>query len=190
MRDTAMIKDEVTCSMDRTREVHDMVGLHGTGTWEMVDGDTGEVRSRGEFANLVTGVGDQVYAERGAGVANALPTPTCAKLGTGTAAPTKTGAGAALQESAYIGTSSTVFDSTYPQSSLSGVYRRITYKFTFGQNVGTTTTPIGEIALCNSVQADATAGAEATVSRALISPGAKAPSDILTVVWVHDILGS
>jgi hypothetical protein len=182
------ISDKVEWAMTRVREVEEGISVLGTVTWEMRDSVTGEIKSQGQSKNLVTQVGDQVNGERAAGIGAAGAAATCAKLGTGTTAPSKTGAGAAL--GTYIATSSIVHDATYPQSSLNGSSRRITFKFTFGAGAGTTATAIGEIALCNSANADATTAAANTLARALISPGAKAAADVLTITWTHDYLGA
>ena len=183
----SQMADKVETSMTRNREIHSDLSLSGEGHWIMRDSITGKVKSEGNFKNLITQVGDQVYAERGAGIMT-LSAPVGAKLGTGTTTPSKTGAGAAL--GTYIATSNIVHDATYPQSALNGASRRITYKFTFGAGVGTTATAIGEIALTNDANANATSTAANTVARALISPGAKAAADVLTITWTQDALGA
>jgi len=167
--------------------LQDRSGITGTVTWEVRDTD-GNIKRHGESRNLVTQTGDQVYGERGAGVAGALAAPVGMKLGTGSTAAAKTGAGAALVT--YLSGSNQVFDSTYPSSALNGAARRITYKVTYAAGTATTATPITEVVLFNDANANATSTAANTTSRSIISPGAKAAGDILTVTWTQDLTGS
>ena len=167
--------------------VQDASGIHGTVTWE-VRAANGTVTSRGQTSNLVSQIGDEVYGERGAGVSGALAAPVGMKLGTGATAVAKTGAGAALVT--YLTGSNQVFDGTFPSSSLNGASRRITYKVTYPPGTATTATPITEVVIFNDANANATSTAANTMSRSIISPGAKAAGDTLTVTWTHDLLGA
>jgi hypothetical protein len=87
----------------------------GLVTWEQY-GPGGQLKGRGQVGNQVTQVGEQMYAERGAGVSGAPAAPTGMKLGTGSTAPAKTGAGAALVT--YLTNSHQAFDATFPSSAL------------------------------------------------------------------------
>ena len=127
-----MIETAVVSSGDVDRS-----GIHGVVGWEM-RGPDGELKSAGEVRNIVTQVGDQIYGERGAGVAGALAAPVGMKLGTGSTAAAKTGVGAALVT--YLVASNQVFDGTFPTSVLNGSSRRIGYRVTYA--AGTATTPI------------------------------------------------
>lgn len=163
--------------------------ISGHLTWELRGAD-GELKARGESKNLVTQIGDQVYGERGAGVSGALAAPTGMKLGTGSTAAAKTGAGAALVT--YLSNSHQAFDSTYPQSSLNGAARRITYKVTYAPGKATSaSTAITEAVIVNETLADATSAASATVARVLIAGiASKQSTDTLTVTWTHDLQGT
>lgn len=167
----------------------DACGIEGWLEWELVDSVTGEVKSRGVTHNLVTQVGDQMYGERGGGVSGAPAAPTGMKYGTGSTAASKTGAGAAL--GTYVSGSAQALDATYPQSSLNGSSRRITYRVSYAAGTGTSDpTPITEAVLVNETIANATSAAAATISRAIISPGAKTALDILNLTWHHQLLGA
>lgn len=165
----------------------DPVGITGEVLWELRAAD-GTLKSAGRVHNICTQVGDQVYGERGSGFASPPNAPIGMKLGTGSTAVAKTGAGAALVT--YLSTSNQVFDGGFPSSSLNGTSRRITYKVSYASGTATTATPITEAVLFNNTNADATSTAAQTVARVIISPGAKAAGDTLTITWNHDLLGS
>lgn len=166
-------------------QVNDPAGVLGTVSWELRDAE-GNLKTSGETHNLVTQVGDQLYGERGAGIMT-LGAPTGMKLGTGSTAPAKTGAGAALVT--YLSDSDQAFDGTYPQSALSSG-RQITYKSTYAAGKATTASAITEVVIVNETLSDATSAAAATISRALLTGvGSKGASDTLTVTWTHTLLG-
>jgi hypothetical protein len=150
----------------------------------MTNTETGETRS-GETHNLITQVGMQSLVERGFGILT-LPIPVGMKLGTGSTAPAATGTGAALVT--YLTASNLVFDGTYPQSAMNGLYRRITVKCTYAPGVATTATPITEVVIFSNANANATSTAAQTISRAIIAPGAKAAADQLSITWNLDFL--
>lgn len=163
------------------------VGIIGNVEWEL--SRDGVVIRRGSSHNLVTQVGDQMYAERGAAIASPPATPTGMKLGTGSTAASKAGAGAAL--TTYLANSHQAFDATYPQSALVGSARRITYISTFGPGKATTASPITEAVIVNDALADATSAASATISRCqIIGVGSKGAGETLTVTWTHDLMGA
>jgi hypothetical protein len=148
---------------------------------------------RFEGKNLVTDVGDQLYAERGAGIGSPPALPTGMKLGTGSTAVAKSGAGAAL--TTYLSGSNKAFDATYPQSSQpggAGTARRITYKRTYAAGEATTASPITEAVIVNeTISNDDTSTAGETISRILVTGiSAKGASDTLTATWHHDLLGA
>ena len=72
----------------------DAMTLRGNVEWEI--SRDGVVLRSGRSQNLVTQIGDQVYAERGAAIASPPAAPTGMKLGTGSTSASKSGAGAAL----------------------------------------------------------------------------------------------
>src|SRR5262249_10417918 len=141
--------------------------------------------------NLVTQVGDEMYGERGAGVSGAPAVPTGIKLGTGSTsggnAVGKTGTGAAL--ATYLSGSNKAFDSTYPQSSLNGSSRRVTYKRTYAAGEATTTSAITEAVIVNdTIATDATSAEANTIARIAVSGiSGKGASDTLTAIWHHDL---
>lgn len=111
------------------------------------------------------------------------------KLGTGSTAVAKTGAGAALVT--YLTNSHQAFDATYPQSSLS-TGRVITYKVTYAAGKATSaSTAITEVVIFLDFLADATSTAANTTARALLAGiGSKQSTDTLTVTWTHTLLGA
>lgn len=149
-------------------------------------GPDGKVKDQQNIKNLITQVGDQVYAERGSG-AGTPNAPTGMRLGTGSTAAAKTGAGAAIVT--YIAGSAKEFDSV-PGSSLNGSARRITYVTTWGPGEATDSA-IAEVVITNETGPTDVAGdASNTISRALFaSPIDKQASDTLEVTWHHDAEG-
>jgi len=166
----------------------DECGIIGTVTMERFDED-GNLLERFEGRNLVTQVGDQLLAERGTGVATP-PLPTGMKLGTGSTAVAKTGAGAALVT--YLATSNKAFDATYPQSSLNGSARRITFKRTYAAGEATSASPITEaVIVTETISSDTTSTEAETLARVLVTGiSAKGAGDTLTATWHWDILGA
>lgn len=162
-------------------DANDSVKAIGTMTWELRD-ENGEIKSQGVEENIVTQVGDQMYAERGAGITT-TPVPTGMKLGSGTTAAAKTGAGAAL--ATYIANSHQAFDGGYPSSALNGSARRITYRCTFAAGKGTGN--IQELVIVNEALSDATSTAANTVHRIVSAIGNKASGDSLVVTWTYDL---
>ena len=159
--------------------------------------ENGELIERFEGSNIVTDIGDRMYAERGAGLGSAPAAPTGMKLGTGSVAagnaPAKTGTGAAL--TGYLSGSNKAFDATFPSSSQpggAGTARRITYKRTYAAGEATSGSPITEAVIVNeTISTDATSAAANTISRiAVTGISAKGASDTLTATWNHDILGA
>lgn len=126
-----------------------------------------------------------MYGERGAGLGSAPAAPTGMKLGAGSTAPAKTGAGAALVT--YLANSHQAFSGA-ATSGLNGSVRRITYSAVFAAGKATTASPITEAVIVNEALADATSAAAATVSRVLLTGvGSKGAADTLTLTWTHDI---
>jgi len=168
------------------------LGISGTVTVRKF-GPNGELLLCIVTHNLVTAVGDQMYAERGAGIAGALAVPTGMKLGTGSTTPGKAGAGSALDT--YVTGSDAGFDATFPSSAqvtVAGVTSwSITYQCTWLAGVATTVVPLTEVVLVNDALADATSTAGHTVARALIgSPIPKDANQELVVEWAHHLRGT
>lgn len=152
-------------------------------------GADGELKHREVIKNLITDVGDQMYAANGAGVASPPHIPTGMKLGTGNTAVSKSGAGAAL--TAYLTGSDHAFDAT-PTMTDSDSGAVVTYKCTYAAGQATSAGAITEAVIVNEATlADATTAAANTVARILISSvAAKASTDQLVVTWTHTLLGS
>lgn len=184
----AMIRDQLIVAARYAREAaHDRVPILGYGAYLLRD-ERGQEKQAGHFLNLVTQVGDQWYGERAAGVSGAPAAVTGMQLGTGTTAPAKTGAGAAI---VTLVASSLVALTGTPASSLSGSSRRITYETNWVAGVATANS-IAEVALVNQSTGTQTAApASATIARALLSPTVnKAAGDTLQVLWLHDLAGA
>lgn len=157
-------------------------------TWTLVD-EYGNIVRQGEGKNIITSVGDRVYAERGAGVTGALAAPTGMKLGLGSTAPTKTGGGAVL--ASYLSNSHQDFDSGFPASSTASGARRITYKVTFPAGKATTASPITEAVIVNDSLTNATSPEANVLARIILTGvGSKGAGVTLIVTWTHDLLGA
>ena len=151
---------------------------------ELFDAD-GNLKARCETHNLVTNTGDQYYAGRAA-LSTGLPAQvTGMKLGTGSTAPAKSGAGAALVT--YLTDSHQAIDGGYPTAA-AGV---VTWRATYGAGKATTASPITEVVLVTDTLANSTSSAANTICRALLTGiGSKGASDSLVVTWTHTILGA
>ena len=151
----------------------------------IVRGPDGEIKQRVENCNIITQIGDQLYGERGAGIGSPPALPVGMKLGTGTTAVAKTGAGAALVT--YKTGSNIVIDGSFPTSSIPGTVRRIQYRGTWAATVATDAA-LAEAVIFNDANANATSTAAFTISRVLLSPVVnKGAADSLEITWSHDI---
>lgn len=138
--------------------------------------------------NLITQVGDQYYGERASGIGSPPNQVVGMKLGTGTTAVAKTGAGAALVT--YLSASHKAIDGGYPTSGLSSSSRRITWKSSWpaGDADGAA---LREVVIVNEGSlTDATTAAANTIARALFGPMTLGSLDTLSVTWSHDLLGA
>jgi hypothetical protein len=125
----------------------------------------------------------------GTATSTSFPIAQGMKLGTGSTAVAKSGAGAALVT--YLSGSNKAFDSGYPQTSGTSGGRVITYKRTYAAGEATSGSAITEAVLFLDFNADATSTAANTIARVLLSPAnSKGASDTLTVTWTHTILGA
>lgn len=162
-------------------------GITGILHWLLLD-ENGDVKSEGETHNLVTAVGDQYYAGRAA-LSSGLPAQvTGFRLGTGSTAASKTGAGAAVVT--YLATSNKANDGGFP-TAVGGV---VTWKRTYAPGEATSASPITEAVLNTDTIANdnaTTATAANTIARALIAGVAsKAAGDTLILTWTHTLLGA
>lgn len=186
MNENTAVGDALSIVMERPRDLDAPVGVTGMVVAELHD-EHGTLLARSVTHNIVTSVGDRLYASRGAGLSTSA-LPTGMRLGTGGTAPAKTGAGAALVS--YLSGSNKAFDATFPQEA-AGV---ATYKRTYAAGEATTASPITEVVINTDTIANdnaTTATVANTVSRAaIVGVGAKGASDILTITWTHTILGA
>jgi hypothetical protein len=170
----------------------DTSGIKGHVTVEVtrVNPETGEVEvvDHREIENLVTQYGDQFYGEKAHGIGS-HPAVTGMRLGTGTTAAAKTGAGAAIVT--HITGSNLALNGGYPQSALESGARRITFQTTWAPGEATNSA-IAEAVITNLDPIGTGAGAAAdTLARVVFSPAInKQAGDTLTVTWSHDLLGA
>lgn len=185
--DKAGIRDSLAQLAEYGRIDSERFGLTGCGL-AVVRNELGEITQEVEFTNLVTQVGDQYYGDRAAAIGS-IAAITGMQLGTGTTAPAKTGAGAAIVT--LVASSLVALTGGFPTSALNGSSRRIQYQTLWGAGVATAT-GIAEVALVNQATATQTAAPAAnTIARALLSPVVnKGASDTLTVTWNNDLLGA
>lgn len=156
-------------------------------------GPDGELKDERRGGNLITDAGDLYYA----GMAIALVTPaapaqptkmTGMKLGTGTTAVAKAGAGAALVT--YITGSNNPFDATWPvtQNLGAGLGVNGQYKTTWAAG-DVTNAAITEAVIVNDGATDATSTAANTAHRIVFSGLNKGASDTLVITWNAKFLG-
>lgn len=159
-------------------------GIDGVVEW-VLTGPDGQVKSKGRAFNVITDVGDQRYGEAGAGIAGPPAAPTGMKLGTGSTAPAKNGAGAAIVT--YLANSNQAIGT--PTSAKPATVRVITYTATYAAGKATSAGAITEAALVNdTIATDATSAGTATLSRVLLTGiGSKGASDTLAITWTHSI---
>lgn len=132
----------------------------------------------------------------GAGTVFGTATPQSAqggakgmKLGTGSTAVAKSGAGGGLVT--YLSGSHQAFDATYPQGSGTSGGRVVTHKVTYAAGTATTASAITEVVIFLDFLADATSSVANTICRAILAGiGSKGASDTLTVTWTHTLLGA
>lgn len=149
-------------------------------------GPDGRVKARCKTHNLITAVGDQFYAGRAALSTGQPAQITGMKLGSGSTATAKTGAGAAL--ATYLADSNKAIDSGFP-TAVAGV---VTFETTWAEGEATTASPITEAVLVTeTITNDDTSTAAETVARALLSGlPSKGADDVLKLIWIHNLVGS
>lgn len=155
----------------------------------------GSIKDEQVVRNLITDTGDLYYATRGASaVSPAAPADatkvTGMKLGTGTTAASKNGAGAALVT--YLATSNNAFDATFPvvNNLGAGAGVEIEYKTTWGAG-DSTNAAITECVIVNeAIASDTTSTAAETISRITFTAIDKQANDILVIDWKHKFLGA
>lgn len=186
--------DALHAAYDAARSlVPDGLGLVGYGIAELIDGD-GRLKLVVPFHNLITDAGDLYVAGKmitaiAPASASAPTAATGMKLGTGTTAVAKSGAGGALVT--YLTASNAAFDTSYPQTANlgAGLGVNAVYKTTWAAGTATSST-INEVVIVNDSSTNATSTAANTYSRAVITTVNKTSSDSLAVTWNHKALGA
>lgn len=191
----ARLDEIMEFAVARKRETADEGGIFGFG-WAELHSEEGDLLQVVEFANRITDVGDEYYVKRGiAAVAPAAPADvnkiTGMRLGTGSTAASKNGAGAAIVT--YATGSNVAISSSFPTATQigAGTGWRATYKSDWGAGVAAVS-GLNEVVLTNETPLTNVAGAAAnTIARALLSPVVnKGANDTLAVTWQHDLLGA
>lgn len=178
--------DSVLVRAARAREAGDLLVIQGFVLCEWFD-ERGRKFHESAQSNIITTVGDNFYVNRAAATTGVVAAATGMKLGTGSTATAKTGAGAALVT--YLTGSNKAFDATFPSVALNVA----TYKRTYAAGEATSAgTNITEAVIVNdTIATDATTAAPNTIARTLLaSPAPKAVGDTLTVTWTHTFTGA
>lgn len=183
--------DEMVIELRRAARHFDDAGSTGFALVELFD-ENGALKQRDVVKNIITDAGDLYICQKGiVGISPANATAPTAmsgmKLGTGSTAVAKSGAGAALVT--YLTASNIVFDATYPQTVNLGAGLGVTmvYKCTWGAGVATSAS-INEVVIVNDAATNATSSAANTSSR-LVPVVNKGALDTLAITWSHKQLG-
>jgi hypothetical protein len=167
-------------------------GFTGSVLIQLFDKD-GNLKDERRGGNLITDAGDLYIAGKViTGISPANPSAPTAmsgmKLGTGTTAVAKSGAGGALVT--YISGSNNPFDSAFPvtQNLGAGLGVNAQYKTTWPAG-DTTNAAITEAVIVNDAATDATSTAANTASRIVFTAINKTASDSLVITWNHKFLG-
>lgn len=158
-----------------------------------VYGPDGQLKEERRGGNLITDAGDLYYA----GMAIALVSPAAPaqptkmsgmKLGTGTTAAAKSGAGAALVT--YLSASNLAFDASFPATQNLGAGLGVNgqYKTTWAAGVATNAA-ITEAVIVNDAGTNATSTAANTSHRIVFTAVNKGASDTLVITWNAKFLG-
>jgi hypothetical protein len=191
--DESIVTDEVGLAMGRGALTLDDCGMEGIVTIELRD-KHGKLKCRRIGRNLITDAGDLYHAGKVitaiAPASASAPTAVSGmKLGTGTTAAAKSGAGGALVT--YLTASNQAFDATYPQTSNLGAGLGVTAKYRTTYAAGTATnSALTEVVIVNDAGTNATSTAANTISRYVFTAINKGASDTLTVTWDHKFLGA
>lgn len=192
-QDLLLRKDAFYESLALARKLTDHMGKVGYGIVELFDGDM-QLKAVTPFANLITDAGDLYYAQKCiVGIAPANPSAPTAitgmKLGTGTTAVAKAGAGGALVT--YKTGSNLAFDATFPSTANLGAGLGVNdvYKTTWPAGTATDAA-LTEAVIVNDSGTNATSTAANTICRTVFSAQNKGASDTLAITWNHKNLGA
>lgn len=155
--------------------------------------EDGNLKDELRGGNLITDAGDLYYAGKAiAAIAPASPSAPTAmsgmKLGTGTTAAAKSGAGAALVT--YLTASNLAFDASFPATQNLGAGLGVNgqYKTTWGAGVATNSA-ITEAVIVNDAATNATTTAANTSHRIVFTAINKLAGDTLVITWNAKFLG-
>lgn len=174
----------------------DNTAMQGTCHVQLI-GPDGEVKQEDTYHNLITDAGDLYYATMA--IAAIQPSNTSAptkitgmKLGSGTTAAAKNGAGSSIVT--YIAGSGQVFDSTFPKTANVGAGDGVeaVYQVTYAPGTATSSS-INEVAIVNDAATNNSNGSTAanTISRVVFNNAYnKGSLDTLAINWTHLFLGS
>lgn len=191
--DKAKLTDEMSAGVGAN--LADNLGLSGVIEIEVLD-EHGRVKFYEVVHNLITDVGDAYYGDAGAALcANATVTApdgiTGMRLGTGSTAPSKTGAGAAIVT--YVAGTAKAIDGAFPTTSQpggAGTARVEKWKTSWlaGEADGAA---LREVVITNETPLSDVAGvAGNTVSRGLFGPFTLGVLDTISITWNHNLLGA
>lgn len=159
----------------------------------LIDKD-GRIKTQQTVKNLITDAGDLYHVLRiASAVVPAAPADTTKvtgmKLGIGTTAAAKAGAGGALVS--YVAGGNAVFDTGFPttQNLGAGLGCTVTYQTTFGAGVGTSAA-LTEVVLVTDASTNATSVLANTIARVVFTSTPKGATDTLAISWAHKQLGS
>src|SRR5215218_3547432 len=149
--------------------------------------ENGNVKDERRADNLITDAGDLYYAAKAiAAIAPASPAAPTAmsgmKLGTGTTAAAKSGAGAALVT--YITGSNNPFDASFPATQNLGAGLGVNGQYKTSWLAGdVTNAAITEAVIVNDAATDATSTAANTSHRVVFTAINKTSTDSLVITW-------
>jgi hypothetical protein len=187
---TIDVSDETRTDDDATVDtpIQEQPVFKGTVLIQLID-ENGNVKDERTNPNLITTVGDEYYAKRSAAaVAPAAPSDVTKvdgmKLGTGTTAVVKSGAGAHLVT--YTTGSNNPFDASFPVLvDLAGdTGWQIQYKTTWAAG-DVTNSALTEAVICNNAATDGAGTSANTMSRVVFTAINKTASDSLVITWNH-----
>lgn len=173
--------------------MNDSLRLKGLARVMLFD-EYGMLKTEETVENLITDAGDLYYATRGvSAVVPAAPADatkvTGMKLGTGTTAVAKNGAGAALVT--YLSASNVVFDATFAKTNNLGAGLGVEAQYQVTWPAGTATnSALTEAVIVNDASTNATSTAANTISRIIFTAIDKQAADILIILWKHKFLGA
>lgn len=196
--DRSGMSDEVQLTLDRVREHFD--DLIFSGEVELLltrprrTAAGLEVLHYERVPNLITQVGDQYYVDRAiAGISGSPVTAgpnqvTGMRLGSGTTAAAKTGAGAAIVT--YISGSNQALETGYPTSSLNVSSRRVQWRAIWIAGDSTHSAITESVITNETPMTDVIGTAANTIAHVVFTAINKQAADTLTNTWSQDGLGA